>query len=240
MPLRLTDQQLAVAVALVEAPGHALLSRADAQAQLAALRHAGVVGPDGTPEPEAAATLRVLARALVRVELRRSVGEDVDELRAWADERDAVTGSVDGDTVELRRAPREALPPTLVRAAGLADSLELPEDDDRVSLPLAPAVLGEARAKVRAGDARGALEHLRAAGLDGPAADQAFAVAECLRRAFVAQGSWREPDGEWHADLVAGLDAGEAGWWSYRPGGDGPLEPTSAEALAARLLELLP
>lgn len=243
MPLRLTDRELAVAVALVEAPGHALLERADAQAQLAGLRHAGVVRTDGSPDPDAAATLRVVARPIVRVELRRSADEAVvDELRAWADEEHAVSGRVEGGAVELRRLPRAELPSTLVRTAGLMERIELPEDDERDALTLAigPGVIAEGRRQVRAGRPRLALEHMHAQGLEGLAADYAFGICECLRSAFVAQGSWRGPEGEWHAGTVAGLDAGELGWWSFTPGGEGPILPTTAEVLMARLFELLP
>jgi EspG family len=241
MPLRLTDRQLAVAVALVEAPGHALLDRPDAQAQLAALRQTGVIGPDGVPDPEDAATLRVIARALVRVELRRSAGDEASELRAWADEDDAVTGVVDGEAVELRRAPREALPQALVRAAGLADDPGPRDGDGRAPVPVAGAALLAARERLRAGDSAAALDGLVAAGLAGRTAGEALAIAGGIRLAFVAQGSWREPDGEWHTGSVAALDAGVAGWWSFVPGAaDGALEPTDAHALSARLIGLLP
>jgi hypothetical protein len=241
MPLRLTDRQLAVAVALVEAPGHAVLESPGAQGQLAALRHAGVVGPDGVVDPDAAATLRVIARALVRVELRRSAGDESSALRAWADEDDAVTGVVDGHAVELRRAPREALPQALVRAAGLAEDPGPRDGDGRAPVPVTGAALLAARDRLRAGDPAGALDGLHAAGLTGRAAGEALAIAEGIRLAFIAQGSWREPDGEWHAGSVAALDAGVAGWWSFVPGAtDGALEPTDAHALSARLVRLLP
>ncbi len=238
--LRLTDRELAAAVALVTSPGHALLARPDTTRELAALRQAGVVGADGTPDEEAAATLRAVGQPLVRVELQRSDGDDMSVWRAWADEAHAVTGGVAAGATELERIPREALPQALVRMAGLLDAPDPPEDDDRVTLPVAPAVVLAARERVRAGDARAGLEHVRAAGLDGAAADQAFALAECLERAFVAQGSWREPDGEWHAGTVAALVAGPLGWWAFAPGGDGPLEPTDAPALSARIVSLLP
>jgi hypothetical protein len=238
--LRLTDRELAAAVTLATSPGHALLSRPDTALQLASLRQAGVVGPDGTLDEDAAATLTAVARPLVRVELRRADGDATREWRAWADEAHAVTGSLAAGATELRRIPREALPQALVRIAGLAAERDEPEDDDRVAIPVAPKVITEARGRARAGDARAALEHVRAAGLDGPAADQAFALAECLEYAFVAQGSWREPDGEWHAGTVAALVAGPLGWWTFTPGGDGPLEPTDAPALSARVVSLLP
>jgi hypothetical protein len=241
MPLRLTDRELAVAVALVEAPGHALLDRPEAQTELAALRHAGVIDPAGIPDPDAAATLRVIARALVRVELRRSLGDDASELRAWADDLEAVTGIVDGPAVELRRAPREALPPALVRAAWLADGPGPAPDDDRRPLPVTSGALVAARTDLRAGRRDAARERLLVAGLDDDAAEAALAVAGDLRRAFVAQGSWRERDGEWHAGTVAALDAGAAGWWSFTPGAsEGDVEPTDAHALSARLVGLLP
>jgi hypothetical protein len=238
--LRLTDRELAAAVVLATSPGHALLARPDAALQVASLRQAGVVGPDGTLDEDAAATLRVVARPLVRVELRRADGDEERELRAWADEADAVTGAVGAGAVALERIERAMLPQALVRWAGLVDGPETPEDDDRVTIPVAPEVVLEARERVRAADARAGLDHVRAAGLDGAAADQAFALAECLQHAFVAQGSWREPDGEWHPGTVAALAAGPLGWWTFAPGSDGPLEPTDAAALSARVVGLLP
>ena len=170
----------------------------------------------------------------MRVELRRSFGDVVVELRAWADEHEAVTGRVEGDAVELRRAPREALPPALVRAAGLAGGPGPDDHAGRAPLPVSASALLAARDRLRTGDRAGAAEQLRGA----QDVDAALAIADTIRHAFVAQGSWREPDGEWHAGTVAALDAGPAGWWSFVPGAaDGALEPTDAHALSARLVE---
>jgi hypothetical protein len=236
--LRLTDRELVVAVALAEAPGRTLLARPDAQERLASLRRAGVVGADGALEPDAAATLLVVARAIVRVDLRRSFGDAIVELRTWADESDAVTGRVEGDTLELRRAPREALPSALVRAAGLADGHGPKDGDRRAPLPVSAAALLAARDHLRTGDRGAAIAALDRAGED---LDAALAVADTLRLAFVAQGSWRERDGEWHPGTVAALDAGAAGWWSFDPGAeDDAVRPTDAHALSARLVGLLP
>jgi hypothetical protein len=210
--LRLTDRELVVAVE-------------------------GLDRPDPTRDPDATATLRVIARALVRVELRRSFGDAVVELRAWADEHEAVTGRVEGDAVELRRAPREALPPALVRAAGLAGGAGPDGHDGRAPLPVGAAALLAARDHLRTGDRAAAAEQLRGA----QDVEAALAVADTIRHSFVAQGSWREPDGEWHAGAVAALDAGPGGWWSFVPGAaDGALEPTDADALSARLVGLIP
>ncbi len=173
----------------------------------------------------------------MRVELRRSFGDVVVELRAWADEHEAVTGRVEGDGVELRRAPREALPPALVRAAGLAGGPGPDDHDGRTPLPVSAAALLAARDHLRTGDRAAAAEQLRGA----QDVDAALAIADTIRHAFVAQGSWREPDGEWHMGTVAALDAGPAGWWSFVPGAaEGALEPTDAHALSARLVRLLP
>jgi hypothetical protein len=210
--LRLTDRELTTAVAELDRP-------------------------DDTRDPDATATLRVVARAIVRVELRRSFGDAVVELRAWADEHEAVTGRVEGEDIELRRAPREALPPALVRATGLAGGPGADRHDGRSPLPVSASALLAARDHLRTGDRAAAAEQLRAA----QDVDAALSVADTIRNSFVVQGSWREADGEWHAGTVAALDAGPGGWWSFVPGAtDGALEPTDADALSARLVGLIP
>jgi hypothetical protein len=239
--LRLTHRELAVAVALITSPGHAVLDRADARGQLAALRRAGVLDERGVPAEPAATTLRAVARPLVRVEIRRTTGDEVAELRAWADEAHAVTGRMRGEVAELQPVPRETLPRALVRDAGLAGGRAAAPGDTRAPIAVAPPVLLAAREQIRAGDGAEALATLHAAGLAGRAAGEALAIAEAVRLAFVAIASWREPDGEWHTGTVAGVDAGPAGWWSLSPGSpDGALEPTDAHRLAARLVGLLP
>lgn len=237
-PLRLSERELAVAVALAEQPRHALLERPEAQAHLAALRAAKVVEPGGTLAAPAARILRVVARPHLRVNLRTS---DSD-LRAWADERDAVTGLVAGGTVALELLPRDELPRALVATAGLAGGAGAVAGDSRAPLSVAPAVLVEAQDLLRAGVANAALERLRAAAPGSPrAVGEALAVADGLRGGFVARGSWREPEGEWHAGTVAALDAGPAGWWTFAPDdGEIPLEPADAHGLIHRLVELLP
>jgi hypothetical protein len=98
--VHLTESQLAVACALLTAPGDALLLRTDARTALAQLRDAGVVTDAGELTAEAAATIRVVALPVVRLEARVIQGDAGRELRVWADERDAVLGHVDGDAVE--------------------------------------------------------------------------------------------------------------------------------------------
>jgi hypothetical protein len=239
--LRLTHRELAVAVALVTSPGHEVLARPDARAQIAGLRRAGVVDDRGAPAEPVAATLRAVGRPLVRVEIRRTAGEEVAELRAWADEAHAVTGRMEREVVELSALPWAQLPRALVRDAGLAGGRAAPAGDARTPVPVPSPVLLAARELVRDGDGEGALAILRAAGLAGPAAGAALAIAENARLVFVATGSWREGDGEWHTGTVAGLDAGPAGWWGLTPGSeDGILEPSDAHRLAGRLVGLLP
>jgi hypothetical protein len=148
-----------------------------------------------------------------------------------------VTGRVEGEDIELRRAPREALPPALVRATGLAGGPGADRHDGRSPLPVSASALLAARDHLRTGDRAAAAEQLRAA----QDVDAALSVADTIRNSFVVQGSWREADGEWHAGTVAALDAGPGGWWSFVPGAtDGALEPTDADALSARLVGLIP
>jgi hypothetical protein len=236
--VRLTVSQLAVTCALLAAPDHDLLQRTDSRAALAQLRQAGVVTEAGQLSEQAALPIRVVALPVVRMEARVVQGDDVRELRVWADERDAVLGTVDGDTVELHGVAWERFPGELGARIGLASRPPAHVTADRRPLPLRPALLSDVRARVREDDTAGALALLREHGLSPRARGEALAVAEELRLAFTVTASWRERDGESHAGTVAALEAGVTGWWSLHP--DEGLRPSGPEALAADLLALLP
>jgi hypothetical protein len=237
--LTLTERELAAAVALVVDPRGPVLQRPDARPALDGLTRAELLDERGALREEAAPIVRAVARPLVRVELRVSDAQEaVQERRAWGDEAVAVTGRLDGDAVHLTRHDRDALPRELVRLAGLRTTQRA---EGRRPLRLHTAVLTGARERLRAGEGAAALEGLRTAGLEGAQVGAALALADGLQGAFVASGSWREPDGEWHTGVVAGLDGGTAGWWSWDPGAaDAALEPTDAQTLGSRLVRLLP
>jgi hypothetical protein len=239
--LRLTVSQLAVTCALLTAPDHDLLHRTDARTALAQLRSAGVVTEAGKLSAEAATPIRVVALPVVRIEAQVVQGDDERELRVWADERDAVLGTVDGDAVELQGVPWQRFPGELGARIGLASRPPAHVTGERRALPLPPALLSDVRARVREDDTATALALLRDHGLPPRVRGEALAIAEELRLAFTVTASWRDRDDEMHAGGIAALEAGVTGWWSFAPDDpDGGLHPADAESLASDLLALLP
>ena len=210
--LRLTDRELAVAVALVEAPGYRA-ARSSGRAEDA---------PRGAA-PRRRRRRRRHARARCRRHVaRRRTGDRTRRAaplvrrrrrRAARLGRRARGGDRPGRGRRGRAAPRAARGASArARARRGPRRRPGPEDHDaRAPLPVSAAALLAARDDLRTGDRTAAAEQLRGA----QDVDAALAIADTIRHAFVAQGSWREPDGEWHTGTVAALDAGPAGWWSF-------------------------
>jgi hypothetical protein len=200
-----------------------------------------VVTEAGRLSTQAEMPIRVVALPVVRIEARVLQGDDERELRVWADERDAVLGTVEGEAVELQPVAWERFPGELGARLGLASRRPLHLTGERRPLPLPPPLLSDARARVRARDADGALTLLREHGLPPRARGEALAIAEELRLTFALTSSWRERDGETHQGSLAALEAGVAGWWTFAPENpaDG-LRPSDPEAIATDLLKLLP
>jgi hypothetical protein len=239
--VRLTVSQLAVTCALLTAPDHDLLQRTDARTALAQLRHTGVVTEAGELSEQAQTPIRVVALPVVRIEARVAHGDTERELRVWADERDAVLGTVDGDAVELQSVAWERFPAELGARIGLTSRRPARLTGAREPLPLPAPLLSDVCARVRADDTAGALALLRDRGLPPRARGEALAIAEELRLTFSVSASWRDGDGETHAGTLAGLEAGVAGWWTFAPDDpEGGLRPSDPEAIATDLLKLLP
>jgi hypothetical protein len=239
--LRLTVSQLAVTCALLTAPDHDLLHRTDARTALAQLRSAGVVTESGRLSEQATTPIRVVALPVVRIEATVVRGDSERELRVWADERDAVVGTVEGDAVELEPVAWERFPGELGARLGLASRRPPQLTGERAPLPVPPPLLSAVRARVRDGDVDGALGLLGDRGLAPRVRGEALAIAEELRLTFSLSAAWREADGELHVGTLAALEAGVAGWWTFAP--DDPadgLRPSDPEAIAAQLLQLLP
>jgi len=185
--------------------------------------------------------IRVVALPVVRMEARVIQGDDERELRVWADDRDAVMGTVDGDAVELAPVAWERFPGELGARLGLAARRPLHLTGEREPLPVPVSLLASVRARVRANDADGALAVLREHGLPPRVRGEALAIAEELRLSFTVSASWRERGGDTHAGSLGGLEAGVAGWWVFAPDDpDGGLRPSDPEAIATDLLKLLP
>jgi hypothetical protein len=190
---------------------------------------------------QASMPVRVVALPVVRIEAHVVRGDDERELRVWADERDAVLGTVDGDDVELEPVAWERFPGELGARLGLASRRPLHLTGERQPLPVPPALLSDVRARVRDDDPGAALTLLRERDVPPRARGEALAIAEELRLTFTVSASWREAGGETHAGTLGGLEAGVAGWWTFAPDDpDGGLQPSDPEAIATNLLKLLP
>jgi hypothetical protein len=195
----------------------------------------------GQLSEQAAMPIRVVALPVVRMEAHVVQGDDERELRVWADERDAVLGTIEGEAVELAPVAWDRFPAELGARLGLSSRRPLHLTGEREPLPVPPALLSHVRARVRKDDTDGALTLLREHGLPPRARGEALAIAEALRLTFSLSASWREADGETHSGTLAALEAGVAGWWSFAPEDpDRGLRPSEPEAIAADLLKLLP
>jgi hypothetical protein len=195
----------------------------------------------GELSEQATMPIRVVALPVVRIEASVVQGDRERELRVWADDRDAVLGTVEGDAVELEPVAWERFPGELGARLGLASRRPPHLTGEREPLPVPPPLLSAVRARVREGDADDALALLREQGLPPRVRGEALAIAEELRLTFSLSASWREPDGELHAGMLAALEAGVAGWWTFVPADPAAgLRPSDPEAIAADLLQLLP
>lgn len=238
--LRLTDDEVAVACALLTAPRHALLARSDARAALPGLRRAGALDDKGALAEPAASIVRVVALPMVRLEARVWTGDAIAEHRAWADERDAVAGDVRGDAVDLTLIPCARLPLALALRLGLARAASEPRGDRR-TLPLSPGALATVRELTSEGDGSAAVALLSEQGLDRDAASRVVDLAHDVRRVWSVSASWREADGNWHPGSLTALNAGSSGWWELRHQDSvAALMPSDPESLWSRMLALLP
>jgi hypothetical protein len=230
--LRLSDEELGVAVMLIAAPEHASLREPGSLAALAALEEAGVVS-DGRIEGFPARLLAVVAAPKLRVTVESFFGLEARVEQAWATEREGVLGTVAGDgQIELSPVEPTLIPWAVARAVGLGPR-ELPGGGP---LTVPAEELGTAAELLAAGDREGAATAL--GGFEG--------VLEVLterRLSWRASSAWTAGDGERHLESVAVLDAGAAGLWLTRHEGEPPivhLEPVRPSAVWDRIVGLMP
>jgi EspG family len=231
--LRLSDEELGVAVMLIAAPEHASLREPGSLAALTALEEAGVVS-DGRIEGFPARLLAVVAAPKLRVTVESFFGLETRVEQAWATEREGVLGTVAADgQIELTPVEPALIPWAVARAVGLGPR-ELPGGGP-LSVPA--ETLGTAAELLAAGDREGAATAL------GDSSERVLELLTERRLSWRASSAWTGPDGERHLESVAVLDAGAAGLWLSRHEGEPPivhLEPVRPSAVWDRIVGLMP
>jgi hypothetical protein len=237
--LRVSDEELGVAVMLLAAPDHPSLADPGSQAAVAALERAGIVA-DGAVQGYPARLLAIVAAPKLRVTVETFVaGEPVIE-QAWATEREGVLGAVVGDgEIELAPVEPSLLPWAIARSVGLGPREQVHE----APIAVPAEVLGRAADAVAAGDADAA-----AAALEGCApevAETLLAVLRERRSSWTATSAWMGEDGEQRVSSVAVLDGGAEGLWLSRHEGEAPdtvvhLDPVAPSVVWERIVALMP
>jgi EspG family len=237
--LRLSDDELGVAVMLMVAPDHPSLAEPASRAVLATLEEAGLV-VDGRIEGFPARLLAVVAAPKLRVTVEMFVGVDTRVEQAWATEREGVMGTVAADgQIELSPVEPALLPWAIAREVGLGPR-RMPE---RGAIAVPAEALGLAADRLAERDRDGAESAL--ADLDGESAETLLALLTERRLSWRASSAWTELGGDRRVESVAVLDAGVEGLWLTRHEGDPDsptihLEPVPPSVVWDRVVDLMP
>ncbi len=237
--LRVSDEELGVAVMLLAAPEHPSLAEPGSQAAMAGLERAGIVA-DGGVRGYPARLLAIVAAPKLRVTVETFVaGEPVIE-QAWATEREGVLGAVvDGGEIELTPVEPSLLPWAIARSVGLGPR----EQRHEAPIAVPAAALGRAAEAVAAHDAGAAAAALEGCGAG--VSDTLLTVLRERRSSWTATSAWTGEDGEQHVSSVAVLDGGAEGLWLSRHEGEAPdaivhLEPVAPSVVWERIVALMP
>jgi EspG family len=233
--LRISDDELGVAVMLLLAPEHPSLADAGSRAALASLEEAGIA-QDGRIEGFPARLLGVVAAPKLRITVESFVGVAPVVEQGWATEREGVWGTVASDgQIELTPIEPGVMPWAVARAAGLG-----PRDLPAGSPLRVPAeALGTAGNRLAERDQAGAEEAL--AELEPTDRDRLLALLRERRISWRATSAWTGQDGEQRLTSVAVLDAGVEGLWLTRHEDEIViLEPVRPSAVWDRVIGLMP
>jgi hypothetical protein len=233
--LRLSDEELGVAVMVLAAPEHPSLAEPGSRAVLAALEEDGIVR-DGRIDGFPARLLAVVAAPKLRVTVETFVGSEPRVEQAWATEREGVLGAVAGDgRIELTPVEPTLIPWAVARAVGLGPR-ERPEGGP-IAVPA--EALGSAAERLATGDREAAEAAVSA--LDGADAERLVRLLAERRLSWRATSAWTDAGGERRLESVAVLDAGVEGLWLTRHDDDtAHLEPVPPSVVWARIEALMP